>query len=319
MRMGTNLVSVISETDLSARQKTELLIELSAKQKTIVNGGLAMMKHPKLSFDDFNHALVLFNRVKKMIERRQIKDQIDLGYYLGPVEVALQKQINVIQMMSDVDLSKEQKSLCLYSLQNMILGLGFMGLQQGVNNSYVPRLAQDQYQMLIKGHNQGWDWDTLNDSCYSHQYRDLSNPVLADFNFLDLHLIEKNNKMIAQNQSPALTQKVKDQPNPNTITPNARVKTWGMLDFERATDVEINKILNQALIMFDKSNLQNNLPALFNFVKDSVISQSKDIDAVDYGVLHEIVVAAMHRIVEIGSEQQRKLVEQQQNAEGRSL
>ncbi len=299
-----NIAEIINGTELPSLEKTKLLIEIANKRKTVLQGAMFMLNHKSLKFDDFERSLASLKTANN-------------SYSLGAVEGALQAQINVILRMSEVDLSRKEKALCLYSLQNMIFGLRDFQLHNGKDNDYVPRLLQDQYQVLIKGSSQNMDWDQLNESCYSTEYYDLSNPVLANFKFLDLNRIKKNEKLLSQKHTVETTQTVDMTKKQSIPMSNDGVITWGMLELEKTTDVEINQVLNKALAKFDAKNLKDNLPELFNFVKETLESQSKDQTAIDYKILNEIVVASMHRIVEIGSGQQRKAILEQENLEGR--
>lgn len=295
-------VSLANSVQLTARRRAELLIELAAKKRTIVQGGLFMLDHKKLKFDDFDRALQLLNRAKT-------------PYDLGAVETALQTQIDVILRMADnVDLTIEEKSLCLYALQNMIFGLSDYQLPNERENDFVPKILQDHAQVILKGTSKGMDWNELNDYCYTEKYQDLNNPVLAQFKFLDFNRIKELDKIVAQNHTVAVRQEKH-----NTIQSNAGVITWGILEFEKTAHVDVNKILNQALARFDTIDLKNHPENLFNFVKDSVEAQNKNPEVVNYQILHEIAVAAMHRIVEIGRGLQRQNFSAQQTNDGRSI
>lgn len=304
-RNNSDWVNQINNVHLSARQKTELLIELAAKKRTIINGGLFMQNHKTLNFDDFDRALELLNRAKT-------------AYDLGAVESALQSQIEVIlRMADDVDLTVEEKSLCLYALQNMIFGLPDYELPHERVNDYTPKILQDHAQVILKGTSKGMDWNDLNDYCYTEKYQDSNNPVLAKFKFLDLNLVKELDKIVTQKNTTVATQRRHEAP--NAIQSKNGMITWDILEFEKNSQVNVDKILNDARAKFDAIDLRNNISDLFNFVSESVTSQNKNPEAINYQVLHEITVAAMYRIVEIGSERQRVASQQSSMDEGRTM
>lgn len=298
-----DLYNHISNSNLTGMRKTELLIDLTGKRRTMLEGSAFMLKHPTLRFDDFERALEILNRANSASS-------------LGFVEAALQVQIDAIRRMKAVDLSQEQKSLCLYTLQNMIFALSDFHLAKDKKNDYVPRILQDQYQMLLKGSQMNMDWNILNDSSYSTQYSNFMNPTLLNWKFLDLDLIKKNMKDLSRYQT-AGNDAIKNQ---STVKNNHEITSWGMHELNLVSSEKLNQILSEALTKFDSNHLSNNVHEFFNFVKDALESQNKDAGEIDYRVLHEIVLATMQRIVEIGNDQQKKaLFQQQSNQDGRSL
>lgn len=300
----------LNNSSLSARKRTDLLIELTSKSDTIREGTTYMLRNSKIKFDDFEHALALLKSANN-------------SYSLGMVETALQSQIEVVQKMSNVDMPREKKSLCLYTLQNMIFALGDLHLKNGEKNDYVPRILQDLSQMMLKGSALGMEWDVLQDSVYSSDYYDLNNPTLAEWKFLDLNLIQKNMKEFAQYQSTShdvTKQRVVQGGNGISAKGNTNVVTWGLVELAKTSHVDINRILNNALLKFDAKQLKTNLPEFFNFVRDSLEAQTQGNSEIDYRILNEMAVAAMHRIVDFGNEQQKRMMMlQQNNTEGRSL
>ena len=304
-RNNSDWVNQINNVHLSARRKTELLIELAAKKRTIVNGGLFMQNHKTVDFDDYDHALELLDRAKT-------------AYDLGAVETALQSQIESILRMADgVDLTVEEKSLCLYALQDMIFGLSDHELPHERVNDYTPKILQDHAQVILKGTSKGMDWNYLNDYCYTEKYQDPSNPVLSQFKFLDLNLIKELDKIVTQKNTTVATQRVHEAP--NAIQCKNGMITWDILEFEKNSQVNVDKILNDARAKFDAIDLRNHVSDLFNFVKDSVKKQNQKPEAINHQVLYEITVAAMYRIVEIGSERQRVASQQSSMDEGRTM
>ena len=301
----------IDNTQLNENSKKELLLELTGKRRTMLEGAVFMMKN-KAQFADLNRALELLNAANN-------------SYSLAAVEAALQTQIDVVCEMksaaSENDkalLTENDKALCLYTLQNMIFALSDYNLKNGKANDYVPQILQDQYQMLLKGSMQNLNWDKLNDSVYTMSFEGNQNPTLAKWKFLDKRMIKQNmNSMYQSAHNEAAVENLRGD-NDTTMKAEQGVVNWGTVEVNKTSDAEINKILNWALIKFDSKTLKNNLPELFNFVKGAVVAQN-DANEVNYPILHEVSMAAMRRIVEIGNNQQKRAMMGQTQMEEKSL
>lgn len=294
-RRNFNLVDRIESSTLTPQDKTELLINLTGKRRTLLEGAVFMLKNATIKFDDFERALALLNSANN-------------AGSLSFVEAALQKQIDVIRRMDDMDLTPENKALCLYTLQNMIFALSDFHLGKNQVNDFVPRILQDQYQMLMKGSALNVNWDALNDSTYSAEYCDANNPTLAQWKFLDSNLIQRNMENMSNSS-------VGDDNSINTKLNLAKRKqvvqvnddgviSWGTFELESTDDEEINNLLNQALAKFDTTDLKQDLLTIFNIVDDAT-TQSNQSEAI-HGILHKVVLNSMQRIVEIGNNQQKK-------------
>lgn len=297
-----NLSNHITSTNLNESSKKDLLLELTGKHKTMVEGAVFMLKNETLKFDDFERALSLLNRANN-------------AYSLTAVEAALQTQIDAIRNLNESVMSKDNKSLCLYTLQNMIFALSDYHLKNGKENDYVPKILQDQYQMLLKGSVNNLDWDKLNQSVYTNQFNNEANPTLAKWKFLDDKLVKRNMENMVRYQSIHDETLVKDfstvKVEKATTNVNQGVVSWGTVELTKTTDAEINQVLNRALEKFNAKNLKSNVHELFNFVKDALTSQNSYENLSNYPVLHQVVALAMHRIVEIGNDQQKKTMMQQ--------
>lgn len=298
----TQWVDVFNRVELSTRRKTELLIELSQKHKTIIQGGLFMQNHvlpdgSVLKFDDYDRGIELLNRAKN-------------EYDLAAVEAAFQAQIEVILRMAG--LTTEEKSSCLYTLQNLIFGLSDWELPNERENHYTPKILQDQAQVILKGTNKGMDFNELSEYCFTEQYQDQNNPLLAKFKFLDLNRIKELEKIVASSHT---TLNMNDKMQQATQS-NVDFMTWDMLEFEKNAEVNISKVLNQARASFAATDLRTNFADFFRYVKNTVAKESKNPEAIDYQGLHEITIAAMHRTVDLGYDLQRKMTYTQQNDGG---
>lgn len=292
--------------------KNELLVKLTGKRKTMLEGAVFMLGNKAMQFGDLDRALALLNTANN-------------SYSLSAVEAALQTQIDVVRNTNTPELTQENKTLCLYTLQNMIFALSDYHLENGKENDYMPKILQDQYQMLLKGSSFNLDWDNLYNSAYSTQAHDGTNPTLAEWKFLDNDKIKSNMENMAHYQAVhdesylndmrgAKTEQQKDQNADN-------VKSWGTVELSKTSDAEVNRILNYAMREFNSKNLKDNLPEFFNFVKESLVAHSANAEDVNYQVLHEVVLSAMHKIVNLGHEQQKKsmMENNQTNAEEKSL
>ncbi|MCM1404124.1 MAG: hypothetical protein NC133_01260 [Prevotella sp.] len=290
--------------------KNEILVNLTGKRKTMLEGAVFMLNNQAMPFPDLERALSLLNTANN-------------AYSLGAVEAALQTQIDTIRNTNTPGLTAENKTLCLFTLQNMIFALSDYQLKNGKENDYVPKILQDQYQMLLKGSSFNLDWDGLYDSAYSTPVHDGSNPTLANWKFLDNDKIKSNMENLAHYQA------VHDETYLNEMRPTKAEpqnenrfdgpSSWGTVELNATTDAEVNRILNCAMHEFNAKNLKDNLPDFFNFVKESLVSLSNKPEDVNYRVLHEVVVSAMHKIVNLGHEQQKKSMMEQQATEERSL
>lgn len=313
-----NLNNHVNESNLNAENKNDLLLKLTGKRKTMLEGAV-FMKNKGAQFANFERALTLLKSANN-------------AYSLTAVEAALQTQIDAIREMKTPEMTLENKTLCLYTLQNMIFALSDFHLSNGKENDFMPKVLQDQYQMLLKGSNVDLEWDKMYDSVYSTEYHDKNNPTLAEWKFLDDKLIQNNLKNLASYQAVhdetllsdmAQEKKVEHQQDKGTNG----VKFWGTVELNRISDVEINRILNEAMKQFNSKNLKDNLKDFFNFVKDSLVEQNVGEEEVNYRILHEVVLSVMQQIVEIGNDQQKKsmleqsqaAISQQNNVEERSL
>ena len=301
-----SLVDHINSSTLDPKAKTELLIRLTGKRRTMLNGAVFMMQNPDLlRFDDFDHALEALAGVNN-------------EYGLGSVEVYLQREIDAVRRLSDKTLSVENKSLCLYTLQNMMLALGDYEVKEGQKSGYMPKFLQDECQMMLKAANLNMDLDRVRESVRSSAYRDTRNPTLANWDFLDSDLVKKNMESMSHNRVEEKTV-VDVTPKQEGRPQVSDTRYLGRARISDATDQEVNRILGKALARFNSFNLQDNLYEFFNFVKDSFQSSSQDVEmTTDYNTLHEVVLATLQRMVEMSSAQQQRIMKQNQMGE-RSL
>lgn len=303
-----SFVNHLVGSNLEENHKKNLLLELTGKHKTMVEGVAFMLKHRSLKFNDFDRAMSLLN-------------QANNSYSLTAVEAALQTQINVIRDMSTSVISQENKSLCLYTLQNMIFALSDYHLKNGKENDYVPKILQDQYQMLLKGSVAKLDWEQLNESVYSSEYKQADHPTLGKWKFLDDKLIKKNMDQMLRYQS------MNDETLINRLYANsdksfdldAEIINWGNVELIQANDDEINQILESALTKFNAENAKNNINEIFNLVKNSLTEKSIEKNLSNYPSLQKITSTVMQRIVEVGSQQQHKTMMKQNQQAERSL
>lgn len=303
-----SFVNRLVGSNLDEDHKKNLLLELTGKHKTMVEGVAFMLRHRNIKFNDFDRAMTLLN-------------QANNSYSLTAVEAALQTQINVIRDMNPELISQEDKGLCLYTLQNMIFALSDYHLKNGKENNYVPKILQDQYQMLLKGSVAKLDWESLSDSVYTSEYMQPNHPTLGKWKFLDDKLIKKNMDQMLRYQSmhdETLINSLYSNNN-KTFDLNAEIVNWGNVELIKANDEEINQILESALTKFNAENAKNNVSEIFNLVKNSLTEKSVEKNLSNYPSLQKITVNVMQRIVEVGSQQQRKMIMKQNQQAERSL
>ena len=293
-RKGNQWINYLRSSNLSEEKKIELFQIYQNRQETINQAWVFMKAHPE--FDDLQKASQLLNNAK-------------CPSALGLVEVTLQRQIDKISKMSN--LNNDDKSRCLYTLQNLILRLNKKKFENGQKNDFMPKILQDYFQMTLKASMLGLKYD---DKAYSNEYH-VAN---EDWRFLDLNLIRENMKYLS-----GLRAKVDvshQQNTPKISQPNVDENGDSVFDYKvekiKVQTEGINQILSDVLTKFDPQYLKNHLPEFFNFVKDSLNQKAGE---VDYPVLHKAVLAIMHRVVEIGNEQQKIAMMQSNKQTGRSL
>lgn len=316
---GTNIYNHVVSTDLKKKSKKDLLLELTGKRKTMLEGAVFML-HSKMKFDHLDRALTALQNANN-------------SYGLAAVEAALQTQIDVILDMDELGSTKEEKNLskaetsaCLFTLQNMIYALSDYKFKNGAENDYVPKLLQDQYQMLLKGSTLGLDWDRLNKSAYSTKFRDRNNPVLAKWDFLDARKIQKNMTDMARYQVEHDEKILNNLRSVQVEEPvveeevNTGLVDYGAHEVTETPNPVMSQIFSKALRRFDSKSLRVDPQAkkeLYNFVKGSVADPKADEYTQYYPVVNDMSLAVMHRLADIASIQQRRAMAEQE--QGRSL
>ena len=308
VRPAYNFVNHINSTRLSDQQKRDMLVQLTGKREAMVKGAAFMLKNPdKVKFDHFETALTRLNNANN-------------SYSLQAVETALQKEIDTVR--DSVSISNEDKNLCVETLDNMISALSDYHLKNGQENTFVPQKLQNYYKMMAEGSARGLDWDKLNNSVYSTEFRSGTNPT---WKFLDDRLVKQNlaNMTLAQKDE-NLVSDLKTEPKPTaepTMQANNGMVDYGTVEVQKTQDNKINQFLDAISTKFNAVNLQDqkNICELFNFVKGSVVDQNSAEYTVNYPVIHKLSVALMHRIVDIGNDQQRKAMTEQNQVEERAL
>ncbi len=227
---------------------------------------------------------------------------------LSKVELVLQRQIDTIRKIDDKKLDNDAKSRCIYALQNLIFSLSDRKFSNGKKNDFVPKILQDYHQMMLKGSTLGLDWDELSQSAYSDKYYVLEEPK---WRFLDANLIKSKMDELAHYQAPVK----EESKNTESKTPFRVIGGkvfWGdENEIPSFTDQEINQVLSCALTEFDVKDLKKHLPEFFNFVSETGKALNIVSEEIGYPEIHELVLATMHRMVEIGNNQQRKNLAEQ--------
>lgn len=325
-----NMINHIVTSSLDAEAKNNLLLSSSGKQSTMREGKAFLVNHPVLK-KDFGKALLKLRDAKNYES-------------LGAVELEYQKQIDMICDMKETEITKEKKTLCLYTLQNLIFGLKDHKIEGEKTNTYTPKIAQDHYQMLLKGSSEGLDWDKLNSSVYTNEFQDESNPTLANWKFLDARLIRSNMDKINDKTNRFSSSPLNDshffeevQPTPaeqNNLYHDDKglVQCWDKVETYKTDNSTIAKHLSKLHTSYNKinnfSDITNQdwdskeastkravgIQNLYNFVKSSVTTEKNP--EVDHSKLDSIVKGLLRLGVEIGHQQQNQNMAQEINQKG---
>ncbi len=327
---GYNMINHVLTSSLDATAKNDLLLSSSGKQSTMREGKAFLVNHPVLK-KDFGKALLKLRDAKNYES-------------LGAVELEYQKQIDMICDMKETEITKEKKTLCLYTLQNLIFGLKDHKIEGEKENTYTPKIAQDHYQMLLKGSSEGLDWDKLNSSVYTNEFQDETNPTLANWKFLDARLIRSNMDKINDktnrfSSSPLNNSHFFEEVQPTPAEQNnlyhddkGLVRNWNSAEVYNTEDKRIAKCLSKMYASYNKvynfSDITNQdwdskeastkravgIQNLWNFVKDSVTTEKNP--EVDHSKIDGIVKGLLRLGVEIGHRQQNQNMAQEINQKG---
>ncbi len=285
-----NWTDLANKVHLDANRENEIHRKAQDKKDVMKQALSFMVHHKTFKFDDLEKALKI------------IRDATSASAF-GQAEVALQRQIDTIRKMSDVDMTIEDQSRCIYALQNLIFSLSDRKLPNKQKNDFVPKIIQDYGQMLLKGSMMGLDWERFEKSVYINKYQV---PKDEQWRYLDPDLIKSNMEYLVSYRAKTTTQSINDQQIISTKTNQRSVVYDYCVREELMTDAEINQILSKAITKFDPLYLKNHFSEFFNFVKDEMLTTSKTPDEVEYPVLHKVVLKTMRYIVQIGNNQQMK-------------
>lgn len=290
-RKGNQWIKHLIAVNLKEQKKNDLF-KLLQKRKVTFNTAFTFMKKDA-KFVDFKLALLTLRNA-------------NCSASLSKVEVALQRQIDKISEMSDME--DDNKSHCIYALQNLIFSLSDRKFPNGKKNDFVPKILQDYHQMMIKGSTLGLNWDELSQSAYSDKYYVLEEP---EWRFLDVNLIKSKMDELVNYQAP-----VKEESKNTELKTPFRViggkVFWGdENEIPLFSDQEINQVLSCALTEFDVKDLKKHLPEFYNFMGETGKALNIVSEEIGYPEIHELVLATMRRMVEIGNNQQRKNLAEQ--------
>ena len=296
-KLNPEVINQAVTAEIPTSNKVNLLLQLIDKDSKTREGSKYMLENSGM----FSHFIGAMGSFKRAINSN------DLGF----VETGLQNQIEVVRNMQ---IPHEKKSLLVYTLDNMIDGLSFCRLKNGVQSDYVTYRDRSLSQMLLKGSEQGLNWDKMLDSVSTSEFSNPSDPVLAKYRYRDLNLVKQNLENMARLRPNNYVESLADLRN-DTYDPfyddeptpvSNGVVNYGIVDLQRTTDKDVIKILNKAMDKFSKEDLKKNPSALFNFVKDSF--SSNDVSSEQNEFLHKTVLSFMRLIVDFGHDMQNKQV-----------
>lgn len=170
---------IIRQEDIETKQKVDMMVKLSGQKKTLLKGSSFMINNKRHHFEEFEKAL----KALKLCETKNPET-------LAKVEELLQRQATAILNMNSNVLTEEEKSLCLYTIHNEILGLGKYPLTKS-KNDYVPKLIRDRDDIYAKADEKGLNPDKIKNYIYDKSHRVPSDPTLKDWDFLDLRKIDE--------------------------------------------------------------------------------------------------------------------------------
>jgi len=323
---STNYIGQVVGSNLNQQTKTELLLKLTGKRKTVTEGCVSMMKHQLLA-EPFDEVL------------RTLKYRVANPTNLGAVETALR---NLIDKIKSINLSKEEKSLFLFTSQALQFSLGDLQFEDKENN-FVPTDLQDYYQMVLKGASLGIPTDKLDKLVYTDKYQDKSNPAMADFVFLDNQKVREINGILNDKTNlskTSINEKIfgetvwQDMPK-ETVYKNVELIDKKIINidtfFKQASHQEVDYYIGKLFAKCDKEDLRNvfshdwesgqvdikwkqSMDNVFNFVKDSLTEgNSKE---VSYANIHKSVKLFLRYGLEVGHKLQQASMKQQVNQKG---
>lgn len=250
-------------------------------------------------------------------ELRNVK--YDTGF--GKVEILLQRQIDSILKMPEINHEKKSQYLCV--IQKTILSLGRYPLPNRRENHYMPKLEQELKDVYIMCDMMGINRKQLTEKLYSNEYH-------VNFDSDWKYLPRENILRAKENLKNVQRQKRTEA---QTVDPRSRMQ-GGMIPLNRqgikeSSDKKLDYLLGEAYTKFDlnPSNLNFNYDALFGFVEESVtnshselVENNTELDK----IVQETFSALVRRVYEIGYDiQQRRALEQgaqkQNDLGGRTL
>lgn len=171
---------------------------ITGQRRTIMQAAVFMAKSgvnkheaPFLEFNEGNGIICVheFKYLKTALDYL-IKASDSSG--LERVEKELQKEINTIREKENKVTNKKRFAMCLYALQNMILGLTDYQFKKGIQNHFVPELITDQYKLMQLAAENRYSWDTIKQTIYVPKYSEQLTEELSDWQFIDKKAIESN-------------------------------------------------------------------------------------------------------------------------------
>lgn len=325
-RRNFNFLNYVIGSNLETQKKNELLIKETEKTKTMQNGYVFMTTGNREKLSKFKDFLIALKYLQSA-ERSEL--------YLPSVDACFRNQIKTILDMGPNEITNEEKSLCLFTLQNMTFALNDLQLKNGKENTYVPQILKDQHQMLLAGANEGLTWDKLNNSVYSNQYQDKSNPVLATFQFLDQRTIQSNieklkDKTVDHDDVTFFGEQSQDinyKRDPFGVKVEKRYVNTDNF-FQQLSNEGTLDCLSKIFAKYDKhqeliNNIKNDekeelmkqsIPDLFNFTRD--VLTVNNTRQVEHEEIHKVANMLLHFAVEMGhNKQQSQAMMQQFNQE----
>ena len=266
------LKPIIRQEGIDTKQKVELMIDLAAKQRILVSGGRFMLNNEKHHFEEFEQAL----RALKFCKTKNSEN-------LSMVEELLQRQVTALLNMNTTQITKEEKSFCLYTLQNMALGLSDIKLEKE-ENTYVPKILQDKDKVMAKADEKGLDLDKVNNYINNREFCVPGDKTLGNWEFLDLRRIkEVDDIMLSHFSSAKLDQFRRDEDLEMAIPENTSAKFDHGIIVNECQDIDKQKIgmaLSEISQMFTAEAIKANPEKFFQCVHQNLSGFNIDRDTI---------------------------------------
>jgi len=249
-----------SKNELSAKQLA--FAQLTGMRRTAAKTGEYMLNYNTLhKFSDYS-----FTGLSDAMDTiTKVTDPSSLSQ----VENHLQEQINSIRE----DIKENPKnikviSMCLFTLQSMILNLPNIQLPNGVENTYVPKLLRKKMELTKLASEKGASWEKIQDHIHVSHYTKELDPSCSHWQFLDAPAMDKyiNDLKLEQKKDLKTPYYTEVFDSDRTHSYDKRFEAMNS-DFYQETNADWKSISHGSLDTFEKSEQEIN-QVLSDVIKD---------------------------------------------------